>query len=367
MNGGSDPVLVDVVVVGAGIAGASVAWALSAGARVALVEMEPRPGMHATGRSAALLNETSGEPVVCRLAGRSRPFLESPPSGFVEHDLLRRRGLLWVADADAAPLLATIAARAPHAASVLSVAEARAIVPTLADHAVSGGAVYEHSAATIDVAVLLEGYVRGLRRNGGVLLTTTEMVGAARRSGSWVVTAGPRMIEAEIVVDAAGAWGDVVAARAGVVPLGLRPMRRTAALAATSSDVSSWPMIMDVGGAWYAEPEAGGLLISPADETPCDPGDASAEEIDVALALERVNAALGVQLRSVRRAWVGLRTFAPDRVPVAGPDPEQPTFIWLVGQGGAGIKTAPALAEIVADRVLAGTPVPDELSPARLR
>jgi D-arginine dehydrogenase len=177
-------------------------------------------------------------------------------------------------------------------------------------------------------------------------------------------------------VNAAGGWADVVAARAGVNPLGLVALRRTAAIVPSPDDVATWPLVMDIAGRYYCEPETGGLLISPADETPLDPCDAQPDELDVALALERVRDASGLPLRSVRRAWAGLRTFAPDRVPVLGEDPAAPGFWWLAGQGGAGIKTAPAMAQLLTramDRLafpshaLELGVTPDALSPVRFR
>jgi D-arginine dehydrogenase len=174
-----------------------------------------------------------------------------------------------------------------------------------------------------------------------------------------------------VVVNAAGAWGDVVAARCGVAPIGLRALRRTAALVPAPDWVDTWPMVMDVGGRYYLKAESGGLLVSAADETESEPCDARAAELDVAIALERVAEATEVPIRSVRTAWAGLRTFAPDRLPVAGEDPAAPGYWWLVGQGGAGIKTAPALAALMCRQITrsnSGTSEFDEvLSPARLR
>lgn len=162
------------------------------------------------------------------------------------------------------------------------------------------------------------------------------------------------MVRCDVVVNAAGAWGDVVAAAAGVEPVGLAPLRRTACIVAVPGghDVTHWPLVMDAAGTFYAEPEPGGLLLSPADETPDEPGDARPDELDVALAIDRLRDATTLPVRSVRRAWAGLRTFAPDRVPVAGFAPDAPGFYWLVGQGGGGIKTAPALAALAAADIL---------------
>ena len=351
------------------------AWALaSRGATVCVVEQEAQPGHHATGRSAALLNETVGHPVVGALARASRPFLASPPRGFVDHPLLSPRGLLWVGTSAGA--LDALGAEAPvGAASRIGPAATTALVPQLTEPWRAAGAVHEPDAQAVDVAALLQAYLRGLRALGGTLHTSSEALrltqlpsggagsagaedrGPKARQGGWRVEAGGEVIECGVVVDAAGAWGDVVAERAGVRPLGLAPRRRTACIVPVPDghDVGGWPLIMDVGGSFYAEPEPGGLLVSPGDETPAEPGDARPDELDVALALDRLREATTLPVRSVRRAWAGLRTFAPGRVPVAGFDPDVAGFYWLVGQGGAGIKTAPALAELAAADIT-GTP-----------
>lgn len=391
MNGRRDPARapsVDVVVVGAGIAGASAAWALAQrGATVRVVEQEAQPGHHATGRSAALVNETVGHPVVGALARASAGFLADPPAGFVDHALVSPRGLLWVGDGPGgSDELDALAAAAPAgAARRLGPEATRALVPALRDHWVAAGAVHEPGARSVDVAALLQAYLRGLRRAGGAIETAAGAERIERRGAGWVVhlaaggsRAGRGTVACRTVVDAAGAWGDPVAAQAGVRPLGLAPLRRTACVVPLpgDADVSAWPLVMDVSGGFYAEPEPGGLLVSPADESPCDPCDARPEELDVAQALDRVRAATTLPVRAVRRAWAGLRTFAPDRVPVAGFDPDVDGFYWLVGQGGAGIKTAPALAALAAADISGdgsppglplGSDVVSALRPGRLR
>jgi D-arginine dehydrogenase len=375
MPAGSD---VDVVVVGAGIAGASAAAALSATRSVVLIEREMLPAQHASGRSASVLSETSGHPVVCALARLSRPFFESPPAGFAEHALLRRRGLVWVGEAGDAALLDELATRALRVAPGsrrLTPGDVHALLPTFAEHAIAGGGVHEPEAMVIDSAAVIDGYLHVLRSNGGRLATEAEAVTLAR-DDIWTVATPAGQWRARHVVNAAGGWADVVAVRAGVNPLGLVALRRTAAIVPAPDEVARWPLVMDIAGRYYCEPEAGGLLISPADETPVDPCDAQPEELDVALALERVRDATGLPLRSVRRAWAGLRTFAADRVPVLGEDPSAPGFWWLAGQGGAGIKTAPAMAELLV-RAMDRSPfpphavelgvTPDALTPARFR
>ena len=367
----------DVVVIGAGIAGAAAAWSLAQHVRVVLVERESTPGVHATGRSASVLSETSGHPIVCRLARASRPFFEHPPDAFCETPLLAPRGLAWVGhldDADRLDAFAESARRVTPNVRRLSPAAAHELLPGFRPSAVAGGAVYEPDAMSIDTAALLQGFVAGTRRRGSAVLTTSEAISAVRVGSQWVTTIGDRELTSTHIVDAAGAWGDVVAQRCGVAPIGLQPLRRTAAIVAAPDWVTAWPLVMDIAGRYYVEPEAGGLLVSPADETACEPCDARAEEIDVAIALDQLAAATEVPVRAVRRAWAGLRTFVPDRVPVLGEDPDALGFWWLVGQGGAGIKTAPAMAALLTSQIAggAGLGAPDaelarQLSPRRVR
>jgi len=348
-----------VVIIGGGIAGAAAAWHLVERCDVVLVEQEDRFGLHSTGRSAATLSSTSGLPVVCALAEASRSFLESPPPGFCDHPLLGPRGLLWIgrdtADATKLDAMAGLvdSGVAPTARRI-DAAECRRILPSLLDDAVAEGGFWEPDAKSIDVALLLQSFLGGARRKGLEIYTSHQMVRALRmrhRSGMWRVDIDGFELDADYVVNAAGAWADTVAERAGVSPIGLQPYRRTAFISPTSTSVDAWPLVMDIGNRFYFEPEAGGLLVSPSEETPTEPCDAQADEIDIALGLERVNEALASPLRSVRHAWAGLRTFASDRVPVVGRDTANDSFIWLAGQGGAGIKIAPVLGAMVADMV----------------
>lgn len=348
------------IVIGAGIAGASAAWALAEHGSVILVEQAASAGYHASGRSASVLSETSGHRVVCALAASSRSFFESPPAGFADHPLLSPRGLLWVgALAESSRLDELARASRAVAPSVrrLAPADVLALMPHFREQAISGGGTFEPEAMAIDTDALLQGFLRGLRNRHGRVITTCEALALRRDDDLWEVTSSEQTLRAPIVVNAAGAWGDVVARRAGIQPLGLQPRRRTA-LIATLADVDPrWPLVMDVAGNFYFEPEPGGLLVSPADETVSDPCDARAEELDVAVALDRVRDATTLPLRAVRRAWAGLRTFSPDSAPVIGEDPSAPGFWWLVGQGGGGIKTAPAMAQTLTAMVY-GEPLP---------
>ena len=368
-----------VVVVGGGIAGVAAAWALAEEHDVVVLEAEVELGTHATGRSAATLSETSGHRVVCALVRASRAFLEAPPPAFAAHPLTAPRGLLWIGrDEDDATALDEMAASAASGiaptAERIGTEQALALLPALRPVAVAAGGLWEPDARALDVAGLLDAFARGARSRGAELRRRAE-VRAMTWSGQWTVTTTAGVVQADVVVDAAGAWGDVVAARAGVAPLGLRPLRRTACLVPVD-DVSAWPLVMDAGGRCYFEPEAGGLLVSPADEHLSAPVDATPEEVDVAWGLEMLHEATTLDVGVVRRAWAGLRTFAPDRVPVVGWDPDRPAFCWLVGHGGAGIKTAPAMsaavAAIIGERAWPGElaalgVTPDVLSPSRPR
>ena len=369
---------VDAIVVGAGIAGVAAAAELAATRSVVLIERESLPAQHASGRSASVLNETVGHPAVCALAHLSRPFFETPPDGFTEHPLVSPRGLLWVGAAGDEAALDAIAERArvvapsAHRLDPAGVAE---LLPGFHPDAAAAGGFFEPDAKAVDTAAVIEGYLRRLRATGGRVATGAEAIELRQRDGAWEVTTPAGTWRTGTVVNAAGAWVDVVAERAALAPLGMRPLRRTAAITPAPDSVAAWPLVMDVAGRYYCEPEPGGLLISPADETPSEPVDAQPEELDVALALELVRAATGLPLRSIRRAWAGLRTFAPDRVPVLGADPRAPGFFWLAGQGGAGIKTAPAMATLLAAAIDTAAAPPaaaalgvtlEALSPARL-
>jgi D-arginine dehydrogenase len=340
----------DIAVIGGGIAGAMTAWALGDRASVVVLEAESHPGTHATGRSAAVLTTTTGSLLVRALTVASRPFFVSPPDGFAEVPLSSPRAVLRVGAGLDRPDLERV--------------DGRSVVPVLRD----GTALLERDGLDLDVDALLQGCLRGVRRTGGRITTSARVEAIERRGATWLLRTSSADVEVAVVVDAAGAWADAVAALAGVATLGLAAMRRTAFLFTPPDglDTRGWPLVMDADERWYVKPDAGLLLGSPADETPTDPCDARPEELDVALGIERITEALDLEIRSVQRAWAGLRTFAPDRDPVVGADPDDPTFVWLAGQGGYGIKTAPELGRLAAAAAL-GEPTPPELSPARFR
>jgi D-arginine dehydrogenase len=370
----------DVVVVGGGIAGVSAAAFLAeAGASVAMLERETVLSMHTTGRSAALYLANYGMQQTRRLTLASRSFLEHPPEGFAEAPLLAPRGMLFVGGESDLPHLQQLAETGrvlDPDITELDGAEARRLCPVLRpEHSVAG--VLEPGASDLDVAGLHAGFVRMLRRAGGVVHRSAEVVAIRRTATGWTVTTSAGEHPCDVVVDAAGAWGDVVATLAGLAPVGLRPRRRTAATVGLPADVDAgrWPAVNHARSEWYFRPEGDGLLVSPADETPSQPCDARPEDLDVALALERVAEATTLPLRSVRRAWAGLRTFAPDGEMVIGPDPADDTFVWCVGQGGYGIQSAAAVGRLTAGLALGSGAAwvdaagidPAALGPGRLR
>ncbi len=340
---------VDFLVVGAGMAGASVGAALAAEASVLVVEREAQPGYHSTGRSAAVFSETYGPAQVQALSRASRSFFEHPPDGFCDHPILTDRGLIMLAREGQSDSLDRFLDENRGTARRLSADEVLRIVPIVRPDGLLGGAS-EPDCRDIDVAGLHQGYLRLLRRRGGRLVSDTALPSIVREGGGWRVELAGETFAGGAIVNAAGAWGDEIARQCGVRPLGLTPKRRTALTvdAPTGLDVSAWPVVVDIDERFYFKPEAGHLLLSPADATPSPAVDAQAEEIDVATAIDRVQKVADVPVSRIRHRWAGLRTFAPDGVPVAGWDGDIEGFFWLVGQGGYGIQTAAALAECAA-------------------
>ena len=351
----------DVVVIGGGIAGVSAAAFLAAsGASVTLLERERALSAHTTGRSAALYLSNYGHEQTRRLTLASRAFFDQPPDGFCDTPLLSARGMLSVggeADVEVVRAIAADGRRLDPSITEVSGEEARRLCPVLRpEYSVAG--VYEPGAADIDVAGLHGGFVRMLRQHGGQVRRAAPVVGVGRGGAGWQVSTGDQTYKCTSVVDAAGAWGDQVAALAGLAPVGLRPLRRTALTVGLPDglDARRWPAVNQASYEWYFRPEGDGLLLSPADETPSEPCDARPNELDVAMAMERVAEATTLPLRSVRSSWAGLRTFGPDGEMVIGPDPSEPTWVWCVGQGGYGIQSAPAVGRLTADLVLGRVP-----------
>jgi D-arginine dehydrogenase len=337
----------DVAIVGAGMAGASLAAAIGGGAVVVLLEAEAQPGYHSTGRSAAFWSESYGGPFVQPLTTASRPFLE-------KHGFLKPRGGLHLADAAGKEALAAL--EAEHAGTVrldpLGRADIEAMVP-----GVRPGwdeALYEPTCTDIEVAGLHSFYLAAARRAGATVLTDAPLREARREKGGWRLDTAAGPVEAGVLVDAAGAWADAVARLAGVRPLGILPRRRTVVQLRVDPPASAGlPLVIDARGGFYFKPEAGGRIwLSPQDETPCEASDCAPDELDVATAIDRLERVVDWKVLRVERAWAGLRSFAQDRLPVYGFDPRVPGFFWCAGQGGFGIQTAPAASDLAAALLL---------------
>ncbi len=356
----------DVMIVGAGIAGASAGFFLAATHRVVLLEREDQPGYHATGRSAALFTETYGNASIRALTRGARRFFEAPPDDFAATPLLAPRGLLYIGRADQRdPLERRYHELSDRGADIRRIAadEARDLCPILRREPLAA-ALLEPDCMDIDVAALHQGYLKGLRARGGRVLTDAAVRSLRFDAGrGWIAETPQGAIAAPVVVNAAGAWADEIATLAGVPPVGLTPLRRTALLLdlPDGMDAGGWPMIVDADEAFYFKPDAGRLLLSPADETPSPPCDARPDDIDVATAVDRLERATTLQVRRVGHKWAGLRTFAPDRSLIAGFDPAAAGFFWLAGQGGYGIQTSPAMGRIAA-ATIAGAGMPADLA-----
>lgn len=370
----------DFLVIGAGIAGASVGYFLAPHGRVVLLERESQPGYHSTGRSAALFLESYGTPQVRALTAASRAFLECPPEGFAETPLLGPRGCLLVAAPGQEDELQAhwdlLRAMTPDARR-LTAAEALAMVPVLRRDRLIG-AVLEPGAMDMDVHAIHQGYLRGMRRHGGTLVCDAEVLALARNGGAWDVTTKAGSWRTPVVINAAGAWCDVVASLAGVPRIGLQPKRRSAFTFAppAGTDPRGWPCLASADESWYVKQDAGMLLGSPANADPVDPHDVQPEELDIALAIDRIQQMTTLEIRRPARTWAGLRSFVADGDLVGGFDPAAEGFFWVAAQGGYGIQTSAAMGEACA-ALARGLPLPERiagfglteamLGPARLR
>ncbi|MDO5623348.1 MAG: FAD-binding oxidoreductase [Pseudomonadota bacterium] len=372
----------DLLIIGAGIAGASLAWRLArAGRRALLLEREAQPGTHSTGRSAAMFMESYGPPGVRALTRAGRDFYLNPPPGFADAPLMSPRPALFVARADQhAALLAlrdTLAASGTHLGQ-LDEAQVLAMVPALRPGVIHE-ALLDADGFDINVDALLQGFLRGARQAGAALMCGTEAVSATREGDAWQVRlSSGDTLAAHTVVNAAGAWADEVAAVFGAAPIGLEPRRRSAFTfqPPEGTDLKSWPMVCDVDEAWYFKPDAGQLLGSPANADPVPPHDVQPEEFDIALGIHHIQEATHFEIRRPSATWAGLRSFVPDGEIVIGFDDACPGFFWLSAQGGYGIQSAAGASQLAAS-LIEGAPLPPELaaegvdpavvSPQRLR
>src|SRR5450830_269220 len=352
---------VDYLIIGGGIAGASIAYWLAPHASVTLLERESQPGYHSTGRSAALYMASYGPPQVRALTCASRDFFDAPPAGFTDHPLLTPRGALFIAGPDQ---LAELDAHEAIVRSVsdqverLSAAEACARVPVLRPELVAG-AIYEADAADIDVHGLHQGFLRGARAAGARVVCDAEVQGLLFTDQQWQVTTSQGKFNTPVVINAAGAWADEIGALAGAAPIGLVPKRRSALTFAVDAalDSAAWPMFARVDESFYVKPDAGLLMGSPANADPVPPHDVQAEELDIAIAIDHIQTNTTLQIRRPSHVWAGLRSFVADGSFVGGFDDQVAGFFWAAGQGGYGIQTAPAAGEVYA-ALLRGLPIP---------
>jgi D-arginine dehydrogenase len=360
--------MADILIIGGGIGGLSVAAELSADAKVVVIEAETALGYHASGRSGATIGKSYGNALIRSLTAKSFSFFSAPPDGFADVELIKARPWLILANHEQSAALERWQ-EANSALIPLSEQEVRTHIPFLKPDYAAGGAL-DTGCADVDVDALLQGYARQIRRNGGSVLTGLAVQEGQYADGCWQVSAGDQTFSAPIVINAAGGWADQMGERFGLPRLGLQPLRRTAILVEVppETELKTLPVVIDAEEQFYFKPEAGKLMVSPADETPQEPSDAYAEEIDIAIAADRFEQATTIAVKRVSHSWAGLRTFAPDRSPVAGFDPRVKGFCWLAGQGGYGIQIAPALAKLTA-AIIRGDQsdaMTQELSPARL-
>ena len=356
----------DYLICGSGIAGASLAYELSPYGKVLVVEAEEQHGYHTTGRSAAMYIESYGAAPLRRLTAASRAFFDAPPQGFSDYPLLTPRGCMNIATAEQLEALASFA-RDIAATGVeyqqIDGAAARARVPILHQDAVVA-ALFEPHSCDIDANGLHAGYLKLAQARGVEFRLSARLQLLQVVSEGWRATlADGHVVAARVVINAAGAWADAVARLAGAAPMNLAPKRRTAIIldAPPGVDIANWPAVMDVDEQFYFKPEAGRILASPADETPSEALDAAPEELDIAICVDRIQTAADLPVRRVVRAWAGLRTFAPDRVPVFGYDPKVANFFWYAGQGGYGMQIAPAAARLGA-ALVRGQEVPTDIA-----
>ena len=370
----------DFVVIGAGIAGASVAYELADRGGVVLLERENTPGYHSTGRSAALFTENYGNDIIRRLTVSSRRFFDDPPDGFADQPLLLPRGVLWLARADQMDGLREFqenGQRYVPSIHAINAETATQLCPAIRLSYVAG-AVYEPEAMDIDVGAVHQGFLGAVKRRKGVLNCAAEVIAVERADEGWVVRTKTEDYCTAVVVNAGGAWCDQIGDLAGARQIGLTPMRRTVFTFDPPEQhaIDDWPVVVDIGETFYFKPEAGRILASPADEAPIPPCDVQPEEIDIAIAVERLQTATTFPISRITHKWAGLRSFAPDMTPVVGVDRDLDGFFWLAGQGGYGIMTAPAMAKVAAELITEGRLPPmlsqqgleeAQLSPVRLQ
>jgi D-arginine dehydrogenase len=351
----------DILIIGAGMAGASIAAHLAEHKSVLLLEAEDRPGYHATGRSAAFWTESYGGPLVQPLTAASGPFLSKPPAEFSDRSFLRNRGALYLGtknDQGEAEQMLVSFAKSSVELNAWDAAAIRNKLPEIRPEWDHG--IWEPSCADIDVAALHAAYLRQAEKHGAKLLCNAQLSKADWRNGAWAIQSNRGNFGAKIVINAAGAWADEVATKCGVTPVGIQPFRRTILQLALSPTIpDDVPLVIGLDGSFYFKSAGQGQIwLSPHDETPSPPCDVAPEEIDVAQAIARLEQVMDWRVNLIVAKWAGLRSFAPDRLPVIGQDTDNPHFFWFAGQGGFGIQTAPAAAALATSLLIEGQDAP---------
>lgn len=355
----------DFVVIGAGIAGASAAFELAEQSKVLIIEAEAQPGYHSSGRSAALFTRNYGNDLVRKINSLSEPFFHNPPAELVDGPLLRPRAALSVAAPGFEAELDNMLSLSTDNDLIVELprSDALSMVPFLREERV-GRAVFEPGVRDIEVATLLQSYLKGFKQRSGQLVTDEPVKSLSYKDGAWTVTTHRNTYQAKTIINAAGAWADEIGALAGASPIGLVAKRRTVIVvdATTGYEVGDLPCIDFVSNGAYIKPDSGKLMVSPGDATPTPPQDVQPEEMDVAVLADWIERETLIPVPRVLHSWAGLRSFVPDNSPVVGFDPNAPSFFWVAGQGGYGIMMAPALARAVASLCLSGALPADFLS-----
>ena len=355
----------DIIIIGAGIAGASVAAHLAETKRVLILEMEDRPGFHTTGRSAATFEPNYGPPPMLAFTRASNGFFVKPPQGFSDCPLLVPCASLFF-EAEGQEAYTEKLLEFGAGLEELSEAQTLKHFPILRAGYAKRIFLDPHT-GDLDVDLLHRGYLRLFKTRSGQLLANAAAETIEHVGKNWRITTPQGIFEAEILVNAAGAWDDVVAAKADVRPVGLQPKRRSIGVIPVDDipGVADFPLVTDMGETWYAKPQSGKMIVSSADATPVDPHDAYADDMAIAEGIERLMNATTIEVNHLDHSWGGLRTFAPDGSPVVGYDPHTEGFFWLVGQGGYGIQSAPALSRTAAAMAL-GEKLPQDAIDAGL-
>ena len=348
----------DVIIIGGGMAGSSAAYELSKELKVLVLEQEMQPGYHATGRSAAVysLFYGSDKPAIFALTKASNDFFETPPAGFAEHALRQNKSCIMIGHQDKQEQLEeyyeTVSKQHP-ALQRVKPELVREMLPVLKDEYCKS-VLLDPEISNLDVHALQGGFLKFCKHAGGSVKASMQVDSLSYAGDNWHVQCKDQEFTAPVVVNAAGAWADEIAGLAQVRKIGLQPMRRTAILIDPPEGLNpdSWPMVAEFQEAFYFKPDAGKIMVSPADETPSPPCDAQPDELDIAYTVEHIENATTIEVKKINHSWAGLRSFVKDRSPVIGFDSNSPGFFWLAGQGGYGIQTSPAAGRLAAALIM---------------